>query len=345
MEAIERMNPRITTFADLTTLKVGGAVDNVLRPDSIGALVSLMQAYDRDRQAFMILGGGSNVLAPSDAYHGIVIIPSFDVIAFETADENTVRVTADAGVVWDALVAESVLRGLWGFENLSAIPGTVGAAPIQNIGAYGADVSETIEWVETYDRTQRTIRRLTNAELEFSYRNSILKKERGRFAILRVSFLLGTVPKRKLSYKDLALRFGNVPEPSLAEIRTAVIEIRAGKFPDLDVFGTAGSFFMNPVLSEKETEKLLAEYPELPHFPAENGVKVSLAWILDNVIHAKGERFGGAFVWDKQPLVIATDDTATAHDVRELMRVIKKNVFTATGIRIVPEVFVMEENR
>ena len=292
----------------------------------------------------MILGGGSNVLAPSGAYPGTVIIPSFDCIIFEMADENTVRVTADAGAQWDALVAESVERGLWGFENLSAIPGTVGAAPIQNIGAYGMDVSETIDWVEVYDRAQQTVRRLANIELEFSYRNSTLKKERGRFVVLRVSFLLSHAPNPKLSYRDLALRFQEKPSPSLAEIRQAVIEIRADKFPSLGVFGTAGSFFMNPVLNEREVEKLLAEYPELPHFPAEGGVKVSLAWILDNVIRAKGARLGGAFVWDRQPLVIATDDTATADDVRALMRTVQRKVRDMTGIVIVPEVYVMEED-
>jgi len=333
------MNTHSESFSTLTTLRVGGGINHVERPESKDDCVAHVRSLDEKKEELLILGGGSNVLARDDFFTGTVLIPSFNNIVFESVGD-TVRVIADAGVVWDTLVEKTVERDLWGFENLSSIPGNVGAAPMQNIGAYGSDISETLEYAEVYDRLEKKIRILSHKELAFGYRTSVLKKERGRFVVLSVSFLLSSKSKRKLSYKDLQERFGD-SEPRLGEIRDAVIDIRKNKFPDLSLFGTAGSFFLNPILSGREASALIAQYPNIPHFPDGEQTKISLAWLLDNVVHAKGMRVGDAFVWDKQPLVIATEKSATGSDVRALMNVIQEKIFEVTKIKIVPEVFVM----
>jgi len=329
-------------FKECTTLRVGGTIARVLRPRSMEECSALIEALDAGGTPVLVLGGGSNVLAPDNGFDGTVVIPSFSEIRFEDAASHGMRVIADAGVPWDALVQKTVERELWGLENLSGIPGNVGAAPIQNIGAYGTDVSKTIERVEVYDRTEKKVHTLVSADVQFGYRTSVLKKERGRFVVLRVSFILSPNQNPNLSYKDLRERFGKEAHPSLSALREAVIAIRAGKFPDLAHYGTAGSFFLNPVLSGKEADAFLSRYPNAPHFPGEGGVKFSLAWILDSIVKAKGLRVGGAFVWDRQPLVIATDSSgATAEDVRVLMRIIQEKVFDATRIRIQPEVHII----
>lgn len=329
-------------FKDITTLRVGGTISHFEKIHQMDECISFVKELDEKGSEVLILGGGSNILAEDKVFEGTVVVPTFNTIDMED-DRGRVRVTVDAGVVWDDLVQFSVDHDLWGIENLSAIPGNVGAAPMQNIGAYGVDVSETIEWVEVYDRTLKTKKKLSNTELRFGYRNSLLKEERGRYIVLRVSFMLSKNAQPKLSYKDLALRFGgSTTDVPLVAIREAVIDIRSGKFPSLEEYGTAGSFFLNPILSPEEGVLFKSTYPDAPQFQVENGVKVSLAWILDHVVSAKGMRVGGAFVWDKQPLVIATNTNATGNDVRTLMSELQKKVFEATNIHIVPEVYVMQ---
>lgn len=328
------------SFKQLTTLRVGGDVADVLRPTKKQECVEIIKDFDAQEKNFLILGEGSNILAPDTPFDGAIVIPSFSDVIYEEVDSDTVRVVSDAGVRWDDLVLETVSQNLWGFENLSAIPGTVGAAPMQNIGAYGADIAQTCEWAEVYDRKDKTIKKLTNTELQFEYRTSVLKKERGRYIVLSVAFLLSKTPRPNISYKDLHNSF-NGSAPTLQDIREAVIRIRKGKFPSLTECGTAGSFFLNPILNERAAPEFLEKYPNAPHFKTEEGVKIPLAWILDNIINAKGMRVGGAFVWEKQPLVIATDNTATSEDVRTLMKQLQKKVFEKTNIQIVPEVYVL----
>ena len=325
-------------FRELTTFRVGGPVENYIRAADAAEAVHIIKRCDAAHEPLLIIGSGSNILPSDDGFSGTVLTLVESNIAYEDVEGGRVRVTADAGVNWDALVADTVARGLWGLENLSAIPGAVGAAPIQNIGAYGAEVSDTIEWVEAYDRHEQVIRRMVNSELDFGYRTSVFKKNPARFLVLRVAFLLSRAPMPNIAYKDLSARFGENISPPIADIREAVREIRAGKFPDLTRYGTAGSFFLNPVLSREAAVTFLARFPNALHFESESGTKISLAWILDHIVGAKGMRSGGAFVWDKQPLVIATDAQATSRDVRALAHMLTKKVFEATEIHIVPEV-------
>lgn len=333
------MHPPVISFKDITTLKVGGGVHAYRVFDDAERLVECIREHDERGETVILIGEGSNILPSDETFPGTVFALKTCEVVFETVDDTMVRVTADAGVSWDALVAEAVDAGLWGLENLSSIPGTVGAAPVQNIGAYGADVAGVISHLEAYDRDERRVRTLEKDELGFGYRTSVLKKFPGRFAVLRVSFLLSRMPRPNLAYKDITEYFGaTAATPCLRAVREAVTEIRKGKFPSLALFGTAGSFFLNPTLEKSEAASLAARFPGLPRFEEGERVKIPLAWVLDRVVGAKGMREGGAFVWEKQPLVIATEDGATASDVRMLAGALADRVLAHTGIRIVPEV-------
>ena len=318
---------------------MGGGIEEVVFLENATDIVALVSERVKHLKSWMVVGGGSNILASDDVYVGTVVVPRNQKITFKK-NNDVVLVTAGAGVEWDTLVQHTTDESLWGLENLSGIPGTVGAAPIQNIGAYGVEVSETVESVRVYDTQQKNTKVLHNSELGFGYRTSMLKKNYPRFVVLEATFCLRTQSVPNTTYKDLKLFFGE-STPTLQEIREAVITIRKGKFPNLDEYGTAGSFFMNPIITHTHLETLLQTYPTLPHFKTVGGFKISLAWVLDQVIHAKTMSVGGALVWDKQPLVIATKKNAHAGDVRVLQQQLQEKVFNKTNIKIFPEVLIL----
>lgn len=323
------------SFKDLTTLKVGGVARTV---HFLESQKELIECLTKEEGEFIILGGGSNVLAHDELYNGTVYVPQFKNITKEEHEKEIV-VTTEAGANWDTLVSEVVSHGRWGVENLSGIPGTVGGAVFQNIGAYGAVLSDTVRSVRVYDCKHKIIQEFSKDECVFGYRTSIFKKEAGRYVILAATFILNKEGVPNLVYKDLSEYFKRDVHPTLEHIRMAVLEIRKKKFPDLSQYGTAGSFFLNPVVSRGEVEEFKKKYPTMPLFDLpEGGVKVPIAWILDNVIHAKEMHEGDAFVWKDQALVIATKEGATASDVRTLQKHIQEKVLQETGITIVPEV-------
>ena len=283
---------------------------------------------------------------------------------------NSVIVIVGAGENWDSFVAEAVKRGLWGIENLSGIPGTVGATPVQNIGAYGAEIKDVLEWVEAFDAKHGEARRIANADCGFEYRSSIFKNpENKRLIITRVAFRLKKDGVPNLSYKDLKERFKiydlrfKKERPALADIRKAVLEIRSKRFPDLKEFGTAGSFFKNPIISVEKYDELKKKFPDLPGFPIDadrrgykdtqmnadkNGllrikdkglkIKVSLAWILDNICGLKGYRKGNVALFEKQPIVLVNTGGATSNEIKEFAEEIIACVKSKTGIEIEWEV-------
>jgi UDP-N-acetylmuramate dehydrogenase len=245
------------------------------------------------------------------------------------------------------VVAHAVSRGLWGIENLASIPGTVGAAVVQNIGAYGAVIGDSLRSVEVYDIETNAFRTFSNAECALGYRTSIFKMNPDRYVISSVTLALSESGEPDLSYRDLTVYFEKKPiVPTLARVRDAVAEIRAGKFPPLLEYGTAGSFFLNPIFTEDSVKVIRAKYPMMPVYVLpEGGIKVPLAWIFDQVLHAKGRREGGAFIWDKQPLVIASENAASTHDVIELAKSVVKDFFLETGIKITPEVRIFGKDK
>lgn len=324
-------------LGSLTTFQIGGPARYFARVKSVEDLAEALQFAKEKNAKVFFLGGGSNVLVDDAGFDGLVIK-----IEVKGVAEQDSRMSAGAGESWDALVLRTVENNLWGIENLSGIPGTVGGAVVQNIGAYGQALSQTLEWVEVYDTTTGAEKRLSKKEYQSGYRDSIFKREPGRYVVLRVALALSLGGVPATSYKDLAVRFAG-KTPSLQEIRAAVLEIRAQKFPDLQVEGTAGSFFKNPIVTEEEAKKLQLQYPDMPVFtmPETSGIKVPLAWLLDKALHLRGARMGGARLFERQPLVIAAEPNTPSADVKKLAAYVQEKVREAFDIEIEPEVTVI----
>ena len=331
-------------LAPLTTLKIGGAARYLVEVNSLTTLQEALAFAATKKLPHFILGGGSNVLISDLGYPGVVLRMSVPGIEWREDGEH-ILATVGSGVSWDAFVEAAVRNLAWGVENLSGIPGTVGASPIQNIGAYGKEASHIVEWVEVYDTEIGSVRVLPNAECAFSYRDSIFKHREGKgFIVTRVGFRLTKRETPDLKYKDVAEYFGKrSAPPSLEEIRQAILEIRAKKFPELKTHGTAGSFFKNPILSAKEAEQFLGNYPDAPHYALSDGrVKFPTGWILDHVLHLRGMRKGEIGSWDTQALVLVNYGSATAKELKAFAREIQYQVATKTNILLEPEVVFVE---
>ena len=323
-----------------TTLKVGGPAQYMATVHTLEDIKSVLRIAQHEQLPVSILGGGSNVLVPDSGIAGIVLRIALPGIAFHDVDRDAVEVVAGAGVVWDELVSQTVTEGVWGLENLSGIPGSVGASPIQNIGAYGAELSDVCSWVEVLDMKTMEVITLSKKECLFSYRESIFKQDSGsHYIVTRVGMELHRNGRPNITYKDLAEYFVNTPEPTHAEIRDAVVSIRARKFPDMSQFGTAGSFFKNPIISQKHFLLLQNEYPEIPYYEVDDEwVKIPLAWILDYVCGLKGYSNGGVSLHTAQPLVLLTHSNARETDVHVFADAIAHIVKDKTNIVIEREV-------
>ena len=250
-------------------------------------------------------------------------------------------ITAGAGEDWEKLVERTVGMGLYGMENLSAIPGTVGASPIQNIGAYGVDVSKVIHSVRALDTKTMDFVELSNADCRFAYRDSRFKHEKGRYIISAVTYALSKEGRINIDYKDVREYFDrkNIAKPTLAQVRQAVTEVRRNKLPDWTCWGTAGSFFKNPIIDKETFAALKKKYPDLPGFPEPDGrVKVSLAWILDKLCDARGLTIGNVGTFEKQALVVVAKPGASAKEVLDFAHELMRRVREKTGIEIEGEV-------
>lgn len=299
-------------------------------------------APENGLEKFYVLGGGNNILF-TGYFDGALLKPDIRGIRVLAEDDETVTVEAGAAVEWDDLVAWSVERGLWGAENLSLIPGTVGAAPVQNIGAYGAEAKDVIARVRMFDTVRREHGVLTAEECRFAYRDSIFKHElRGRAVITSVEFRFGKRPAPDLGYGDLQRETEARGGASLRNIREAVCAIRRGKLPDTAVLGNAGSFFKNPVVSRAEAERLAARYEGMPVYPATDPERRKLAagWLIDRA-GMKGYRKGRAGVHDRQALVLVNFGGATGEEIMELAREVQLRVRDAFGVAIEPEVNIL----
>ena len=324
-------------LSSLTTLKVGGPASIVVTCESVADIQAAL-ALSRERGLpFYVLGSGSNVLAPDEGYKGVIILIRTEGVTF-TEEGSGVVVTAAAGVSWDALVTIVAERGLWGVENLAGIPGTVGAAPIQNIGAYGAELAGTLQYVDVLDAVTGEAKRLSKEECTLGYRDSRFKHE-PTLVVTSVTLLLSKEGTPKIEYKDLlALQAKGVDLSTPVAIGTAVREVRKGKFPDLATTGTAGSFFKNPILMPEQYEALKGRFGDIPSFPNPNGVKIPLAFVLDRVLSLRGYRMGPAWLFGSQPLVLALEPGGTASDVESLAQHVEANVQDAIGVSIEREV-------
>lgn len=328
-------------LAPLTTLKVGGPARYFARPRDVGELKATLERAGSQGLAVFILGGGSNVVISDAGFDGVVIRPAFLGVKFEFRDGVT-RVSAGAGENWDAFVESCVKMELAGLEALSGIPGLVGGTPIQNVGAYGQDVSETILSVECLDRENNSVETLSNTDCKFKYRESIFNtSHRNRYVILKVNFELKQNTKPKIAYRDLIERFDG-RDASLAEVRAAVVEIRRSKSMVIDADDpnsrSAGSFFKNPIVEREIYDAIAAKFDKVPMFPAEGDrVKIPAAWLIENAGFQKGYRMGGAGISSRHPLAIINADRATAAEIIALKETIQTAVSEKFSIDLTPE--------
>ena len=292
-------------------------------------------------EKWTVLAGGNNILFTRD-YDGVLLTPVARGITLLSDDGDEVRVRADAGVEWDDLVEWAVGRGLWGIENLSLIPGKAGAAPVQNIGAYGCEAKDAIRRVEMYCVETGAMLTLDAAHCGFGYRESVFKHNlKGRAIITAVEIALTHTPRPRLGYGDVEREVEARGGATLRNIREAICAIRRAKLPDPAVLGNAGSFFKNPVVGAAAAERLLAEYPDMPHYPAPEGrVKLAAGWLIDRT-GMKGRRKGAVGVHERQALVLVTHGGATGGEVIAFAHEVQERVRGKFGIEIDTEVNIL----
>jgi len=292
-----------------------------------------------DCSQFIIIGGGSNLLLTRD-FDGVVVHSAMKGI--ERLDDQRIR--CGSGEVWDEVVEWCVNNGYYGAENLSLIPGEVGASAVQNIGAYGAEVKDLIETVEAVEIATGKRCVFTSEECHYAYRDSRFKKEwKNRFLITHVVYKLQTSFEPALDYGNIraALEEKDLVTVTPAALRQTIIDIRKAKLPDPEVMGNAGSFFMNPIVKREKFEQLLALYPQMPHYRIDaEHEKIPAGWMIDQC-GWKGKSLGRAGVHDKQALVLVNLGGATGSEIVRLCEVIQQDVKTKFGIAIFPEVNVI----
>lgn len=325
---------------DLNSFHVEERADRIIEFDSKQDLDQIF-AEGATPENWYTLGGGNNILF-TQRFAGTLLKPVGKEIKIKAQIDDSVIVEAEAGVEWDDLVAWSVERDLWGMENLSLIPGTVGAAPVQNIGAYGAEAKDVIERVHFFDVEDRKHHTLGCAECRFAYRESIFKHElKGRAIITSVEFRLSKSSQPSLGYGDLAKEVELRGGATLKNIREAVCAIRQSKLPDTAVLGNAGSFFKNPIVNKEVSERLKAEYDSMPIYPvSEHKCKLAAGWLIDQA-GLKGYRKGNVGVHERQALVLVNFGGATGAEVITLSEEVREKVFAKFGINIDPEVNIL----
>ena len=289
---------------------------------------------------FLHIGGGSNLLFTKD-YEGVVLHSRIEGIEVAEEDERSVSVRVGAGVVWDDFVACCVEHGWYGAENLSLIPGEVGASAVQNIGAYGVEVKDLITAVETVN-IQGYERVYSVEECEYAYRNSIFKRPENKSVFVTyVRFRLSKEERYTLDYGTIRQELAKYPAPTLPIVRKVIIEIRESKLPDPKVTGNAGSFFMNPIVAKEKLEALQRDYPRIPYYELPDGrVKIPAGWMIDQC-GWKGKSLGPAAVHDKQALVLVNRGGAKGSDIIALSDAVRASVRDKFGIDIHPEVNVI----
>jgi len=307
-------------------------------PSNISELENILRDVDFKSESKLILGSGSNMLFINN-FDGIVIHPGIMGKSLVTENKDEIIIKANAGENWDELVEWTVEKGFGGLENLSLIPGTVGACPIQNIGAYGVEVADCIDKVEVMDISSCKIKEFTNADCKFGYRNSIFKSQfKNQTIITAVYFKLSKNPTLKTHYGSVEDELKKMGEISLSNVRKAIINIRESKLPNPIEIPNAGSFFKNPMISAEHAALLKQEFPEISSYKTETSdVKLAAGWMID-YLGWKGKTLGGAGVHEKQALVLVNKNNATGDQIIKLAEKIKENVFQTFGVKLEFEV-------
>lgn len=325
-------------LASLSTFRIGGVAKEVVTVETEADLVELFQTLSDDTQ-YMVLGGGSNVVFPDGDCEMLIIRFAPRGMRIEETDQGVFAV-AGAGVIWDELVAYTVDKELSGLEALSAIPGCVGATPIQNVGAYGCEVKDTITTVRAFDVGKKEFVSLSNAQCIFAYRDSMFKHEgRGRYIITEVAFRLSRttpLPPQYPGVSDFFVQQG-IKDPTLAQIREAIVAIRAQKLPDPKHIASVGSFFKNSIIPKEQADELKLQYPTLAMFAVSpTHTKVSTGSLID-LMGWKGKSFGRIATYKNNALVLINEGGATRADLSRAVAEIIDAVRMRYGITIEPE--------
>jgi UDP-N-acetylmuramate dehydrogenase len=313
----------------------------LILPKTEEEAISFFRKEISREKPLLIMGSGSNILFTSD-FEGTILCPDTGGIKIEEKDHENVLISAGAGVNWDNLVEWTVNKGFGGLENLSLIPGLVGATPVQNIGAYGVEVKDTIEKVRAVSIEDGSIKEFSNNDCRFEYRNSIFKdKIKGKYLVTKVYYRLTTNPMLKPDYGSLNDEINKLGDVTLKNIRQAVINIRRSKLPDPKIIGNAGSFFKNPIVNSSFAESLKKMYSQMPAYEDQSGsIKLAAGWLIEQC-GWKGKRIDDAGVHDKQALVLVNYGKATGKEIYNLSEEIRKSVQKKFGIELEREVEVV----
>ncbi len=325
-----------------TTFRIGGKARyfaEIITRDQLEKVASFAKSMNLP---VVVLGGGSNVLLTDEVIEAFVIRLMNKKVVVREKTASKVFVTAGAGKNWDEFVGEMVRSGYQGIECLSGIPGTVGAAPIQNIGAYGQEIKDTFEELEAYDLKDDKFVVFLSKDCKFGYRDSVFKSEKnkGRFVIFSVTFRLKIDAKPSCRYESLAfyLNEHNIEEPTLLETRNAVLAVRDMKLENPEKVYNSGSFFRNPVVSKETVNKLRKKYPDIPSFPFGNKMKIPAGWLIERA-GWKGKKYKNVGVSDKHALVLVNPmGKGTAVEIKELAQNIQDDVKEKFGVTLLPEV-------
>jgi UDP-N-acetylmuramate dehydrogenase len=332
-------------LAPLTTLEVGGKARSFVRVTTESELAEAFAWADARASRCWVLGGGSNVVAPDHDLDGLVVAIGLRGVSYVDAAEKCL-VSAKAGEPWDALVASTVERGLAGLECLSGIPGLVGATPIQNVGAYGQEVKDTLLRLRAFDRQERRFVELDAAACDFGYRNSRFKsREPERFVVSEVTFALSRTAVPRIDYPELARALASLERtPTLAEVRTAVIALRRSKSMVLEASDpnrrSCGSFFVNPVVSAELAHAAANRLgdPGMPRFPQPDGqLKLSAAWLIEHSGFSRGFRRGNVGLSSRHTLALVCHEGASARELLDFAGEVRRGVRERSGVELTPE--------
>ncbi len=327
-------------LAPLTTFRIGGRARFFIKIKKEDELRNAFEFTKSKKLPIFVLGGGSNVLISDKGFPGVVIQLQNKKIVFSSLKKSCL-VKADAGVIWDDLVEKTVKRNLQGIECLSGIPGTVGAAPVQNIGAYGQELKDVFVSLKAFDTKKEKFVIMNKKDCKFSYRQSVFKKENARFVIINITLKLFKNKKPTLTYESLVnfLKEKGIKKPSLQDARKAVLMLRSQRLEDYQGHGNAGSFFKNPVVSKKFFLSLKEKYPDIPFFFTEDKkVKLFAGWLIEQA-GWKGKVYGNVGVSDKNALVLLNrNGKGKAREVKRLANLIQKDVKKKFGVILEPEV-------
>ncbi len=333
------------SLADYTTLRAGGSARYLFSVASEEDCIEVLSFAEEQELPVHILGGGSNTLFSGGGFQGVVVHMENRGIAFFDSDADTVLCVAEAGEVWDDVVKSVGRRGLYGIESLAAIPGTVGGAIVQNIGAYGSEIKESVVWVEAYDCKKKKMIRIERNACCFGYRGSLFKKEPNRYVVVRAAFRFSRCLPERALHADIAKEMEHVQNDgySAKDIAEAVARVRARKLPDWREIGTAGSFFKNPVVDEKMGHRVLEAYPDAVHTTLSDGsMKFAAGWLIDYVAGMRGVREGNVGTWENQALVIVNEGRENSGEILTFVEKVQTAVHEKTGIHLEPEVMIVD---